>query len=318
MKKPKRKYFTEFALNIYSEEPAMLAPADLVKIKDEPQESKDRLKNCNIYFILKRPRISFVPDSLAINNNSLTGKISQHLDSSANEYEFKLNGDLPNNIASVEISKYPHTKLIIKHKNNNETVIPFSYLYRNMEIDAPELENLEVVYVGQAFGQSGERTAVERLSSHSTLQKILADISANQPNMEVLLCLYSFGFHRFIINMDGTSTAETTDEEDKEHYMSTLNSNFKRGMRISLAEAAFIRYFEPEYNKVYKTGFPHKRLKMLKKLYDYDFGALIAEASIEEHNYRLYSEKQKPNFHHIARFDLHDPKQRRSFFYDNP
>jgi len=314
----KRKYLTEFGLNIYSEEPVMLSPANLDKIKDEPEESRERLKDCNIYFILKRPRISFVPNSLTITSEVLTGKISQQLESTANEYDFKLKAILPDNIASIEVSQYPHTKLIFKYKNNSESIVSFSYLYRDMELNLPGIENLEVIYIGQAFGQSGERTAIERLSSHSTLQKILADISANQPHMEVLLCLYSFGFHRFIINMDGTSNTETTDNEDKEHTMSALDSNFKRSMRISLAEAAFIRYFEPEYNKVYKTGFPHKRLKMLKKLYEFDFGALIAEASIEEHNYRLYSEKQKPNFHHIAQFDLHDPELRKSFFYENP
>lgn len=89
-------------------------------------------------------------------------------------------------------------------------------------------------------------------------------------------------------------------------------------MRISLAEAALIRYFEPEYNTHYKKEFPHKRHKMLKKLYDFDFAGLCVEASIEEHRTKIFSDKVRPKDHHIANFDLHDPAERKSFFFDSP
>jgi hypothetical protein len=53
-------------------------------------------------------------------------------------------------------------------------------------------------------------------------------------------------------------------------------------------------------------------------LYDFDFAGLVVEASVEDHGMRLYSEKQSQKFHHIAKFDLHDPANRKSFFYAEP
>lgn len=80
--------------------------------------------------------------------------------------------------------------------------------------------------------------------------------------MEVLLALYQFEFHRFIITMDGISKkAMITGDADTEHYQKILDSTFKRSMRISLAEAALIRYFQPEYNKVSKMNFLRKDIK---------------------------------------------------------
>jgi len=89
-------------------------------------------------------------------------------------------------------------------------------------------------------------------------------------------------------------------------------------MRISVAEAALIRYFEPKYNKVFKTGFPHQRHKILEKLYNLDFVGIVVEASVADHGMRLRSAKQPPRAHHIAKFDLHDNATRRSFFFDKP
>jgi hypothetical protein len=57
---------------------------------------------------------------------------------------------------------------------------------------------------------------------------------------------------------------------------------------------------------------------MLQKLYDLDVAALIVEASVEDHGMRLFSSKQPPNWHHVAKFDLHDKASRKSFFFDTP
>jgi hypothetical protein len=156
---------------------------------------------------------------------------------------------------------------------------------------------------------------VERLTSHSTLQKILAETAANEPHKEVLLLLYSFDFHRFFFTMDGRDKAQIDGDDDRKHWQQAMAADFKRGMRISLAEAALIRHFEPHYNKVFKTGFPNQRLRILEKMYSLDFAALVVEASVEEVGLRLYSAKQTPKFHHVARFDLHDPKDRKTFFF---
>lgn len=46
--------------------------------------------------------------------------------------------------------------------------------------------NFEVLYVGQAFAE-GKRTAIDRLKSHSTLQKILAETMSDYPDDQVFI-----------------------------------------------------------------------------------------------------------------------------------
>ena len=319
MQKPTRKYITEFALNIFSSEPVLVAPANLDKLAGEPPEAREQLRNANIYLILKRPRISLVPKSLLIEARQIVGELAVQLPDESRQFPFSLRVKLPEAVASVRTAGYPHTKLsLLDSADEVLMTYPIAYLLRYTSSELGGLDHQEVAYVGQAFGAAGERTAVERLSSHSTLQKILADITANEPHMEVLLALYSFGFHRFFVTMDGTTQALLDDKADDQHRRKVVESQFKRSMRISLAEAALIRYFEPKYNKIYKKDFPHARLKMLKKLYELDVAALIVEASVEEHEMRLFSQKQPANWHHIAKFDLHDKSARRSFFFDEP
>jgi hypothetical protein len=314
-----RKYFTEFALNIFSEEPVMVAPANLDKLAEEPTEVRERLKHANIYLILKRPRISIVPESLLIKEHHTVGELAIQLPDDLRRFPFSLRRDLPEDVASIRTAGYPHTKLSLLNVTGEVlSTVPVAYLLRFVEVDLRGLDHQEVAYVGQAFGASGERTAVERLSSHSTLQKILSDVTANEPHMEVLLALYSFGFHRFFLTMDGTTPVLLDETADDMHRQKILESQLKRSMRISLAEAALIRHFEPKYNKVYTKDFPHNRLKMLHKLYDLDVAALIVEASVEDHGMSLFSQKQPASEHHIAKFDLHDKTIRKSFFFDEP
>lgn len=319
MSKSPRKYFTEVVLNVFSAEPSLVSPANLGDLVYENDLAREQIRNSNIYLILKRPRITIVPDSLAIKNREVVGELSVHLENNTPTFPFRLRGRLPDEVASVSACKAPYTKLTLLSSIGNALMVyPVAYILKYCDVQLNGLDNQEVVYVGQAFGSDGERCAVERLSSHSTLQKIQADIMANEPHMDLLLALYSFGFHRFVMSMDGTSSTQINGDADTQHYRQALQSDFKRSMRISLAEAALIRYFEPKYNKVYKTGFPHRRLKILDKLYDFDFAGLVVEASVEDHGMRLYSHKQNPGSHHIAKFDLHDPATRKSFFYAEP
>lgn len=316
---PHRKYQTEFALSIYSSEPAILAPSDLDKINANPKEIQEKLRGSNIYLILKRPRISFEPESLSIVDREVCGTLGIQLEEGVIKKPFKFTGRLPDKVGSVKASKYPYTKLTLFDASGNEgPTIPFTFFMPQIEAALDGHDHMEVAYVGQAFGAAGERSAVDRLSSHSTLQKILADIAAKQPNMEVFLALYQFEYDRFIISMDGINKARITGDPDKMHYQKMLDADFTRAMRISLAEAALIRYFQPEYNKEYKNEFPKKRHKILKKLYDYDFAALTVEASVEDLGLHLYSETIRSNWHHIANFDIHDPVERKSFFFGMP
>lgn len=84
--------------------------------------------------------------------------------------------------------------------------------------------------------------------------------------------------------------------------------------RVSLYEAALIRYFYPEFNKEFKDSFPSTKLKILQDCYKKDLSTVIAEICIDGLPFRLCSEKVSPKLYHIAQHDLHKSEARRMFF----
>jgi hypothetical protein len=81
-----------------------------------------------------------------------------------------------------------------------------------------------------------------------------------------------------------------------------------------LFEAAFIRYFSPQFNKEFKNSFPSTNLKVLEDCYDKDFSAVFAEINIDGLPFQLCSESISAKHYHFAKHDLHKEKDRKAFF----
>jgi hypothetical protein len=190
---------------------------------------------------------------------------------------------------------------------------PANLISMHAEVEDPSLREFEVVYVGQAFGD-GTRSAFERLRSHSTLQRILAESAARRPDDELMLFLFKYEPYRTFVSMDGITKEGLKGDEDKEHYVNILENPLSEKQQIGLAEAGLIRYFAPEYNEIYKDSFPHERLKILDDCYKLDFAGLVVEIDTEDVRAPIWSTAAGKGVHHIAQFDLHNPETRRSFF----
>ena len=134
--------------------------------------------------------------------------------------------------------------------------------------------NFEVKYVGQAYGQSGSRNAIDRLLKHETLQKIALKgvpdgyrltllLLSVQPNNQLFTTINPFAKNK---------------DEGSTRIESGLNKLFNttEEERISLYEAALIRYFSPEFNKEFKDSFPSTNLKILQDCYNKDFCTVVA------------------------------------------
>jgi len=96
-----------------------------------------------------------------------------------------------------------------------------------------------VLYVGQAYAE-GRRSAVERLRSHSTLQKILADVVQKAPDDEILLLAFEYLPYRVITSMDGTDKSAIRDDSDHQRFISILDNPLTKYQQICLIEAALI------------------------------------------------------------------------------
>ena len=310
-----RKFTTEIALNIYSSGPALIQPSDLESIKDESEDVQKQMHDCKIYLIARRPRVSVVPGSLVVETSILSGEVDIHTNEGLIRRPFRIRPEIDKQIASADASEFPHTRMRL-FDENHELIVGFPMLFTQglMECDFEGLDELEVLYVGQAFGPEGKRSAIDRLSSHSTLQKILADIAAKSPNYEVWLALYQFEFSQYFMSMDGRATPIMNQDADTQHYMEALKAEIKRSSEIALAEAGLIRYFDPPYNKVFTKSFPKRSQKLLDKVYQLDLAGLIVEVNIEDIGLKLRSGNTAAKSHHIAKFDLHSPEERQSIF----
>lgn len=204
--------------------------------------------------------------------------------------------------------------------------MPIFRFMHDCEYDLDGNEHLEVLYVGQGYGEEGERLALDRLCSHSTLQRILADTLHENPDQELLLLLYRYEHYRKILSSEGdfSATPTATEEEESLNFYNVQEAEFARKNRVSLAEAALIRYFEPKYNKIYKTTFPSPKHKIIEELIRKDFSGLSVEIDTSNIRAKLVSGCTKPSnclfskkhpFVHIANIPLYSTEERESFLH---
>lgn len=309
---PKRKYLTEIGFNLASQGVLITHPKDIALVEEQSAESRELAKDCHIYLIVKRPRLGFVPDSIKWSDGRTHGKMYYHKAGKRIEVDFSLDGE-PN--GSIIYSSYPHSTISIVKGEQSSGPLP-AHLVSLIcnDISDKKLRDLEVVYVGMSYG-NGTRSAKDRLKSHSTLQQVLADMSADEPDCEALLILVQYAPPISMISFDGRDKSlSIEDDRDLIGDLAKQQELIDQKTEIALAEAGLIKYFKPRYNDKYKNNFPNRAHMITQSLYNIDFIAFVVELNTEEINVRLFSENVKPGFHHLASYDLHDPKIRKSFF----
>ena len=170
----------------------------------------------------------------------------------------------------------------------------------------------DVKYIGHAYGENGDRNALERLTKHETLQKIALQKTPDDHEIQVVLVEIQPNNHMMTVF---NPWAETKDE-DGSRIKNALDSLFEtsEAQQVSLYEAALIRYFQPEYNKVFKNSFPSTNLKILEQCYDKDMAAVIAEFCIDEMPFFFRSDAVDPMPYHIAGYNIHEKQDRDIFF----
>jgi hypothetical protein len=310
---PPRRYFSEVTLALNTRNALIIPPDQLMSGKEIPAAASEVLDTCHIYQICRRPGLSFAPEDFHYELPISTGTFIRKIDGKEERHPFKF--PIRNRGGGeVRVASYPHKEIVGYNAKGEEEVVWSTLISCKAQLDDPSINDLEVLYVGQAFGD-GTRTAFERLQNHKTLQKILADTHANRPDDEILLLLFEYEPAKAFVHMDGRrKDAKFIGDEDTQHLRSILDNPLSTKEEISIAEAGLIWYFRPHYNIMLKDSYPKQDLKLLQSLYSLDFNGLVVEINTEEFPLRIWSAERKPGHHHIAQFDLHDPKLRRTFF----
>lgn len=313
----KRKYMSEFGLNVFTSYKSIVALENLELFRDN--------RNYHIYSILSSPKVIFVKDSFKVTKTHISFDLEKRMKTSSEKFKVK----------KVILSKYlDHSKVNLKCE----------YPYNNLEIqisdisgDSSKLKRLllsahealsmfvsniicefEVLYVGQAFGKNGERVATDRLKSHSTLQKILTDYYSSYPDKQLHVFLFEFT-PRIHGSFDGVTKIYTaTDEEEKRHFDDVINNPLKYKQIINITEAAMINYFKPPYNINFVDNFPDSEHKGYNQYYDLDYNSLVVEIDLDFDivgRVQLFSETNRidSSFDYIEYELFNDPNRKNMF-----
>lgn len=310
-----RKYYTEFALTMVSDCPLLLQQGELKSIAEICGKQHLIDNPYHIYMIARRPRIRFQPNSLTIQNNILTGVfeiekkgVYKHLSS------FKCPIMFPAIGMNIEC-EFPYTELKIVDSNNKahfrtNAAILLTFLSYGLN----KKLNLEVIYIGQSFGEDGDRTAPDRLINHSTLQEIYFDCLSKSPDHDIWLILWNFK-PTLLSTMGGSlNSYQVSIDEDLFHVDTVINNLISEQQMINYTEAALIRYFEPIYNDKFKYNFPNPAHSSYSQCYDIELNALCVELFTEDFKCSLWSPKIKPHYEHLIKFELFSKEDRKGLF----
>jgi uncharacterized protein len=295
------RYEAEGALHFRSIDRFLHRASDLPDLRDrEFQGLLDRVQQCHIYLIGKRPRVSIVPASVQASSESVNLDVSYH----AKGVERRFPIGLPRHLfdpreVGFEAGPFPHRELVSRDRDGRvfaETLLA-NHIHIFEKLPA-EVRDVEILYVGKGTAQS----ASDRLESHSTLQRILGDVSAADPEGEVFIFLYSFEFKKPLLATREALLDCTRDAHirDMRAYQPTLRD------KISLVEASCIGYFRPPYN-TQLLNFPAADLSALGAVRSADFALILVDLDNDPiGGVRIFSSAVAPASYHSFRVDLRE------------
>ncbi|PRX39294.1 hypothetical protein [Salegentibacter salegens] len=229
------------------------------------------------------------------------------------DFEFK------NAESEIEyFTKYPYNLLAFKDNKKALMVArPTNLLDSNLVIDNIKTEDLdyEVLYIGQAYGKDGKRTALDRLSSHETVQRIYTHSLSQHPDSDIWIMLTNFS-QQSMLMMAGNDLIKVKEEDLKiedeklEHFSDNRNLSISEKQKINFTEAALIKYFEPQYNKDFKNVFPSSNHKSYSECYSLDVRAMTIELDTSEMIRNIYTNKSGRKDYHMKMFEFNSDKDR--------
>lgn len=320
-----RKYLFEAGLNVYTSFKTIV-PVEKLQLLDSIDSRKYHL-----YCILSYPQMYFRNEKTHIDSTGIHICLFSLNNGVETEYMlpvWEIHEDMD----------YSKVKLIVTHPNISLTIEinDDDFINAHPEFTDPCItvfahdlfvqfsehliskQEFEVLYIGQSYGKRGERTAITRLSSHSTLQKILTDCQSKYSNRHIYLLLLEINT---LLNMsfDGISKDYTKSINDSDMHMRNVIQNLPEEQQVvNISEAALINYFKPEYNRNFVENFPNENHKGYKQYFDLDYNQFVFEMDLE-FNFgapiQLYSSTNRINSSFdFVRYNLYNDPNRLSMY----
>ncbi|WP_225049943.1 hypothetical protein [Priestia megaterium] len=239
------KYMSDYGLQTWAYHLSMSYPFDLDYLSPDD-------RRYNIYVATLIPKLNIDEDSVQffedyIRFNVIVG---------TGEHTSRETLDI--SIFSDDMPEFDHRKFEFEYEKPRKAMVFTGWEKGPVELnllhvyreDSKYYLDIEIVYIGQAFGENGERLPAEELMYDPTLQKVEADLLREYPEKDLALLLLEFK----------SQLLEEIDSEDEdllELQELTKNPPLELNNQIlNATKAVLINYFKPEYNKQFNDVFP--------------------------------------------------------------
>ncbi len=303
MNVPKRKYVSEWTLVLTVLAAAVGRQQDFQEVGPPPDY------DCHLYLVTTRPRMSIEPTSVVITDHDVSFTLRLQRGQAFDEYPLAGGHELGPGPWRWK-SEWPFEEFEVVHGDTGQVAMSavVAALQQTAGKDWPQAASEhEVLYVGQSYGADGDRTAWDRLKSHSTLQQILSEVP---PDQQVWLTLAAVTEVAAAQLMGGPDAPEDypDDELDRDARIAMAvyrDGSFRERDSVALAEAGLIRYFQPKYNDRLKRNFPTPRQVPLVTARSFDFHGLVVELQGQHVGASYGSAFVEFNSIHFERFVIH-------------
>jgi len=274
--------------------------SDLYELESYVREDLlQRLDQCHIYLIGKRPRLTLVPDSIEVDEN-VSFKVEYSVKGAKQQASIQIPRSHfhPDEVV-FEASSYPHRELITRAADGSivgyTLLATMAHVMPNVKQEA---QDLEIVYIGKGLRFSAQ----DRLQNHTTLQRILAEINSNDLDSEVFALVYSFKYLKNVLMLAGNQP--DLSEAARQKRKATLQYRPTLEEQVSLTEAALISYFQPVYNTQY-LDFPSRKHRLLSNVFKTDVAAIVVQIdNVFIGDLKIYSSTIRPDTTHHYVVDL--------------
>ncbi|HCO67660.1 MAG TPA: hypothetical protein DIT04_07900 [Dysgonomonas sp.] len=274
----------------------------------------------HIYFICRTPKIYLDNTKTIIRDDTIDLVFYSTVNGLREEHLITTVNNPLNPIGSIECP-YPHSIIKFYAPNGDwagegkANLVFHSLSLQQHRI--PQIMDMEVLYIGQAFGTDGKRITIDRLRTH---EKSIAIYDATQrffPDYEIWFM--SMSVEPTIMSgmtfAPGSFSEEEIQALKPEDYNYVFPEDVPIEEQITAAEAAFIRYFNTnEYNKQF-LDFPTES-KRFKKCYELDLNSIGIQLSTwDSIGMRFFSKSVAPNGIHAKTYFLHEGTEREDMFW---
>jgi hypothetical protein len=303
-------------LNFFSSNIILFNPSDL----DTELSTKQLIESnkYHIYLICKRKKVFF--QSCVLDETDFCKTTLYYLNDK-HEKEFLYY----RHPSELKIISYENGFYNIEFKGEKKEVrdfmmiTNFCFIENDLEgtsVTKPLPSDLEVMYVGQAFGRTTVKKIDYRLANHDKIQKIALQILNTGSNEEVLV----IGLKVEVRDL-GTSIVTVGSKESKVTVESLLALRDKAAQRIpegqelTVFEASLISYFRPKLNTEYKDTFPEENVVSYKEIYNTSFDYSAMTIDTRPVGVRIYSESiTERKYIHSKHFPLTSESDKKSLF----